>query len=175
MTNSSASRTTNGAYMIIKPGSHILRVRYWVKDIITNVEGTITKLLPSTNYASNTYYDVTANLDTRNYDGNHYYMWDAQEQYWKGYEWTKHLPGNTGQLTVYGGSSSNYAQSNADPNHRWYHEGGGTGIRLDATQSCASLPNVNEMTWYAAKGEPRWDADELWTAMGHLYKGGMWV
>ena len=29
------------------------------------------------------------------------------------------------------------------------------------------------MTWYA-KGDPRWDADELWTTMGHLYKGGMW-
>ena len=24
-------------------------------------------------------------------------------------------------------------------------------------------------------GEPRWDADELWTTMGHLYKGGMWL
>ena len=30
------------------------------------------------------------------------------------------------------------------------------------------------MTWYAAKGDPRWDKDELWTTMGHLYKGGMW-
>ena len=30
------------------------------------------------------------------------------------------------------------------------------------------------MTWYAAKGDPRWDADGLWTTMGHLYKGGMW-
>ena len=30
------------------------------------------------------------------------------------------------------------------------------------------------MTWYAEKGDPRWDADELWTTMGHLYKGGMW-
>ena len=30
------------------------------------------------------------------------------------------------------------------------------------------------MTWYAAAGDPRWDADELWTAMGHLFKGGMW-
>ncbi len=30
------------------------------------------------------------------------------------------------------------------------------------------------MTWYAAKGDPRYDRDELWTAMGHLYKGGMW-
>ena len=23
-------------------------------------------------------------------------------------------------------------------------------------------------------GDPRWDGDELWTTMGHLYKGGMW-
>ena len=171
LTNSSASRTTNGAYMIIKPGSHILRVRYWVKDIVTNVEGTITKLLPSTNYASNTYYDMTANLDTRAYDGNHYYMWDAQEQYWKGFEWTKHLVGNTGQPTLNNNSSSNYAKSNTDL--RYYHEGGGSG-RFDATQTCASLPNANEMSWYCMYGDPRWDGDELWTTMGHLYKGGMW-
>ena len=51
--------------------------------------------------------------------------------------------------------------------------GGGSG-RFDATQSCAGLPNVNEMTWYATKGDPHWDTDELWTTMGHLYKGGMW-
>lgn len=24
------------------------------------------------------------------------------------------------------------------------------------------------------KGDPRWDDDQLWTTMGHLYKGGMW-
>ena len=30
------------------------------------------------------------------------------------------------------------------------------------------------MTWYAKGGDPRWDADELWTTMGHLHKGGMW-
>ena len=172
LTNSAANVTINGAYMVIKPGTHTLKVRYWVKDVVTNVEGTITKTLPATAYASNTYYDMTANLNVRNYDGDHYYMWDAQQQYWYGYEWTKHLSGNTGQPTLNGSSSSNYAQSNSDVS-RWYHEGGGTG-RLDATQSCAGLPNVNEMTWYAAKGDPRWDADELWTTMGHLYKGGMW-
>ena len=98
-------------------------------------------------------------------------MWDAQQQYWYGYEWTKHLSGNTGQPTLNSNSSPNYAQNNSDS--RWYHEGGGSG-RFDATQSCATLPNANEMSWYAAKGDPRWDADELWTTMGHLYKGGMW-
>ena len=171
LTNSSASITTNGAYMVIKPGTHTLKVRYWVKDIATNVEGTITKLLPSTAFASNTYYDVTANLDVRDYDGDHYYMWDAKQQYWYGYEWTKHLPGDTGQPTLNSHSSSNYAQNNSDS--RYYNEGGGSG-RFDATQSCATLPNANEMSWYCVYGDPRWDKDELWTTMGHLYKGGMW-
>ena len=169
LSNSSASVSTNGAYMVIKPGTHTLRVRYWVKDNATGTEGTITKTLPATAYASNTYYDMTANLNVRNYDGDKYYMWDAQKQYWKGHEWN--LGGSQPTLTTQS-ASSDYPQNSSDTN-RWYHEGGGSG-RFDATQSCATLPNVNEMTWYAAKGEPRWDADELWTTMGHLYKGGMW-
>ena len=175
LTNSSASRTTNGAYMVIKPGTHILKVRYWVKDVATNVEGTITKTLPATAYASNTYYDMTANLNVTNYDGDHYYMWDAQEQYWYGYEWTKHLPGNTGQPTLIGNSSANYAQNNSD--NRYYNESyPGWFISNPAIHtSCKDLPNANEMTWYAVKGEPREDLDELWTTMGHLYKSGLWI
>ena len=170
LTNNSASVTTNGAYMVIKPGTHALKVRYWIKDLATQVEGTITKSLPSTAYASNTYYDMTANLNVKNYDGDKYYMWDAQEQYWKGHEWN--LGGSQPTLTTQS-ASSDYPQNSGDTNNRWYHEGGGSG-HFDATQSCAGLPNVNEMTWYAAKGDPRWDSDELWTTMGHLYKGGMW-
>ena len=168
LTNNSANVATNGAYMVIKPGTHTLRVRYWVKDVATSVEGTITKTLPATAYASNTYYDMTANLEVTNYDGDHYYMWDAQEQFWKGHEW--HNGGNQPTVTGYS-VSSNYPQNSSDANHRWYHEGGGA---FQATQSCAGLPNVNEMIWYAAKGDPRWDGDKLWTSMGHLYKGGMW-
>ena len=172
LTNNATSAATNGAYVVIKPGTHILKIRYWVKDVATGTEGTITKTLSSATYDQNKYYNITANLDVKNYDGDHYYMWDAQQQYWYGYEWTRHLSGNTGQPTLNNNSSPNYPQSNSDV-YRWYHEGGGSG-RFDATQSCAGLPNVNEMTWYAVKGEPRWDADELWTTMGHLYKGGMW-
>ena len=167
LTNSAASVTTNGAYMVIKPGTHILKVRYWVKDVATSVEGTITKILPSTAYASNTYYDMTANLNVRNYDGDKYYMWDAQEQYWKGHEWN--LGGSQPTLTTQS-ASSDYPQSNTDS--RYYNEGSGS--PFNATHSCATLPNVNEMTWYAKEGDPCWDADELWTTMGHLYKGGMW-
>ena len=172
LTNTSASLTTNGAYMVIKPGTHTLRIRYWVKDIATNIEGTITKIIPSHTFAKNEYVNMEADLQIKNYDGDHYYMWDAQQQYWYGYEWTKHLPGNTGQPTLTGRGSSNYAQNNSDVS-RWYHVGGGSG-RFDATQSCVGLPNANELSWYCMYGDPRWDGDELWTSMGHLYKGGMW-
>ena len=175
LTNSAASVTTNGAYMVIKPGTHTLRVRYWVKDNATGTEGTITKLLPSTAYASNTYYDMTANLNVKDYDGDHYYMWDAQEQYWKGYEWYNGGSQPTLSQGLTGATTSNdYAKSNADS--RYYNASyPGYGVSNPATHTpCKDLPNVNEMTWYAAKGDPRWDADELWTTMGHLYKGGMW-
>ena len=170
--NSTSSTTADKVYMFIKPGTHKLKIRYWLKDLATGTEGTITKAPGSFTYDKNTYYDMTADLDTRAYDGDHYYMWDAQQQYWYGYEWTKNLPGNTGQPTLSGNSSSNYAQSNTDS--RNYHEGGGSG-RFDATRSSFNnVPNANEMSWYCMYGDPRWDADELWTTMGHLYKGGMW-
>ena len=171
LTNNATSAATNGTYVVVKPGTHTLKIRYWVKDIATNVEGTITKVLSSKIFEQNKYYNITANLDVHDYDGDHYYAWDAQEQYWKGYEWTKHLSGNTGQPTVAYSSPSNYPKSNTDS--RYYRETGGSG-RFDATQSCATLPNANEMSWYVMYGDPRWDRDELWTTMGHLYKGGMW-
>ena len=171
LTNNSASVTTNGAYMVIKPGTHTLKVRYWVKDVVTDTEGTITRTYPSTLYASNTYYDMTANLDVKNYGGNHYYMWDAQQNYWAGHEWNS---ANPWQPTLTSQPANpNYPQSNTDL--RYYNESyPGYGVSNPAIHSCKDLPNVNEMTWYAAKGDPRWDADELWTTMGHLYKGGMW-
>ena len=173
LTNNSASVTTNGAYMIIKPGTHTLKVRYWVKDVVTNVEGTITKTLPATAYASNTYYDMTAQLDVKNYDGDHYYMWDAQEQYWKGHEWN--LGGSQPTLMTQS-ASSDYPRSSSDPNNRYWNESyPGNGISNPATHTpCKDLPNANELSWYCMFGDPRWDADELWTTMGHLYKGGMW-
>ena len=165
----------NGAYMVIKPGTHTLKVRYWLKDVSTGIEGTVTKAFKAFNYDVNNYYDIDGNLNIRDYDGDHYYMWDAQEQYWKGHEWNhggsqptlnNDLPNAT--------TSSDYPQNSADP--RYYNTSSpGDGRSKPATHtSCKDLPNVNEMIWYAREGDPRWDADELWTTMGHLYKGGMW-
>ena len=167
LTNSAASAATNGSYVVIKPGTHTLKIRYWVKDVATGTEGTITKTLASATYDQNKYYNITANLNVRDYDGDHYYMWDAQQQYWAGHEWWS---ANKDQPVFTWTSNSNYPQSNTDP--RYYNEGSGS--PFNATQSCAGIPNANEMSWYVMYGDPRWDADELWTTMGHLYKGGMW-
>ena len=176
LTNTGTSAATNGSYVVIKPGTYILKIRYWVKDIATGIEGTITKILSSATYDQNKYYNITANLNIKDYDGGHYYMWDAQEQYWKGYEWTKNLPAGVGQPTRNFTYSGNYAQNSSDANQRYYNDSDlGYGVSNPATHtSCKDLPNANEMTWYAGKGDPCWDADELWTTMGHLYKGGVW-
>ena len=175
LTNNATSAATNGTYVVIKPGTHTLKIRYWVKDVVTGTEGTITKTLSSATYDQNKYYNITANLNVHDYDGDKYYMWDAQEQYWKGHEWN--LGGSQPTLSqgLTGATSSNdYAKSNADS--RYYNESyPGYGVSNPATHaSCKDLPNANEMSWYCMYGDPRWDGDELWTTMGHLYKGGMW-
>ena len=174
--NSADDMSKNATYAVVAPGTHKFRIRYWLRNTTDNpngpIEGTVSKIV-TVNCTAGSINDITANLDPHDYDGDHYYMWDAQQQYWYGFEWTKHLSGNTGQPTLNGNSSSNYAKSNADP--RYLNEAFSYGADNKATHSpCSTLPNVNEMTWYAAKGDPCWDADELWTTMGHLYKGGMW-
>ncbi len=166
--NSTSSTTADKIYMFIKPGTHKLKIRYWLKDPVTSKEGTITKAPGSFTYDKNTYYDMTADLDTRAYGGNNYYMWDAQQQYWKGHEWN--LGGSQPTLPSASVSANNDYPKSGDT--RYYNDGNGP---LQATKSCATLPNANEMSWYCMFGDPRWDIDELWTSMGHLYKGGMWV
>ena len=175
LTNTTTNAATNGSYVVIKPGTHTLKIRYWVKDVATGTQGTITKTLASATYDQNKYYNITANLNVRNYDGDHYYMWDAQEQYWKGHEWNH----GGSQPTLNNDfsnptTSSDYAKSSTDS--RYYNTSfPGSGISNPATHaSCKDLPNANELSWYCMYGDPRWDNDELWTTMGHLYKGGMW-
>ena len=169
--NSTEDMSKNATYAVVAPGTHKFRIRYWLRNTTDNpdgtIEGTVSKIV-TLNCTAGSIQDITANLDPHDYDGNHYYMWDAQNQYWAGH--------SSSQPKLNGGSSNDYPQNSSDTNNRWYNEYyPGYGVSNPATHtSCKDLPNVNEMTWYAAKGEPRWDGDELWTTMGHLYKGGMW-
>lgn len=177
--NTSADVTTNGAFMVIKPGTHKLKIRYWVKDYsfwnygLDPVEGTITKTLTSHSFDKNKYYNITADLNVRDYDGNHYYQWDAKQQYWYGYEWTKE-EGEKQPITNLS-SREFYAQNGSDPRYANLYFPG-NGIKYNAqTAYFNKLPNANEMSWYAMYGAPHFDADELWSSMGLLYKGGVWL
>ena len=176
LNTTSASVAANGAYLFIKPGVHTLKVRYWIKDYVSDVEGFITKNLSSFDYKKNTYYDMTAALDVPNYETTYCY-WDAQENYWYGHEWNAPNPADRWQPVVtsipiphsaelFRPTTPPRAASTAYP---------GVGIRNDAVNLCKDCPNANEMVWYAEKGDPRWDADILWTSMGHLRKGGFWL
>lgn len=175
LVNGSANVAVNGSYMLINPGEHTLRVRYWVKDNVTNVEGIITKALPSFNYDKNTFYDLEALL-IKDFSGSEYYMWDAKKSYWYGHEWNASNPTNRHQPTANGINNANYPQSKITDFNRWYNDSNpGKNLWVNAqTDHFKSLPNVNEMAWYCKKGEPHWDADVLWATMGHLYKGAMW-
>ena len=152
--NSADDMSKNATYAVIAPGTHTFRIRYWLRNTTDNpngtIEGTVSKIV-TLNCTAGSIHDVTANLDPHNYDGNHYYMWDAQEQYWKGHEWN--LGGS--QPTIPYNNSNDYPKSNSDLGY--YHEGSGA---FQATFSCTSLPNVNEMVWYAVKGDPCCDKDE---------------
>ena len=169
--NSTEDMSKNATYAVVAPGTHTFRVRYWLRNTTDNpagpIEGTVSKII-TLNCTAGSIQDVTANLDPHDYDGEHYYMWDAQNQYWAGH--------SSSQPKINGGSSNDYPQNSSDTNNRWYNESyPGNGVSNPATHtSFNNVPNVNEMTWYASAGDPRWDADELWTTMGHLYKSGMW-
>ena len=174
-TNAASISTADKIYMLIKPGTHTLKVRYWIKDYVTNVEGTITKALPSYNYAKNTYYDMTASLDARNYDSN-YCCWDAQKPFWYGHEWNAPNPADRWQPLI---SMNPFPHASELINPTDVRAAStvfpGQGVRNDAVNLCKDCPNANEIAWYAEKGDPRPDADEVWTTMGHLYKGGYWL
>lgn len=175
--NSTSSTTADKIYMFIKPGTHKLKIRYWLKDLVTGTEGTITKAPGSFTYDKNTYYDMTADLDTRAYSGHDYYMWDAQENYWYQHEWDVTNVSDRWQPTLsIQPANPNYPQNKTVDPARWYNDHNpGSGNSYEAqTISFKALPNANEMAWYAMKGDSRWDADELWAVFGHLYKGGRW-
>ena len=176
--NTADNMSKNATYAVVAPGTHTFRIRYWLRNTTDNpsgaIAGTVSKIV-TLNCTAGSIHDITANLNPHDYDGDHYYMWDAQEQYWKGHEWNLGGSQPTLNYDLPGATTSNdCAKSNADS--RWKNEYyPGYGVSNPATHSsCKDLPNANEMSWYTMYGDPRWDGDELWITMGHLYKGGMW-
>ena len=168
-----ANQEANATYLVVRPGKYDFSIEYTIKDPTTNVETVIKDTRTGITLDKENIYDVTANLvpSAPSVSLPRYYMWDAQRDYWWGH-YDKQ------------GTSEGYPQSKATDPQRWYNDGSsGMGVRYDAqTAFFKTLPNVNEMAWYAMKGDPHWDANGGGTYVsavgGHLQSvtiGGMWL
>ena len=167
ITNSSADINKNGAYVVIPPGTHSLAIRYWLRNTTDNpdgeIRGTVTKYIDITCEAGKIY-DITANLNPQNLSSE-YYMWDAQKEYWYGFK-------NVQPKDALG-KNDNYPKSQQQDPTRWHYTPP-TGVNW-AAHTAADCPTINQVIWYAQKGDPHWDDTELWTLLGRLRKGGMWL
>lgn len=162
-----ASYADNAAIMVLAPGVYNnFTVEYTLYDQVTHARGTVSK-----NYGTLSFHEgknkiVAADLDIV-YRGDKLYMWDANQDYWYGYE--------SEQPAINGVSGTHYPKSKTDDPMRWYNDVNlSSGQSYTATGKAAVCPNVNEMAWYIFKGAPHWDGDKLFSFAGHLSKGGMW-
>ena len=173
---SAYSYTTNGATMVLNPGTYSnVTIEYTLHDAGTNVTGTVKKTYPSVTFDAGKNTPVKSDLKIKVYHGNEYYMWDAVDPYWKGYEWNNPNTALRFQPIVNGQSDPTHA-----PQSTQIASGGTSRDFNDITSGTAShsakdCPNLNELYWYAEKGEPYWDNTTLWATMDHLYIGGTWV
>ena len=152
----------NAMLFTIAPCTTALTIEYTLRNYDGSIAGTVTKQLPVRTYAKNTITPITANLQVP--EVGYYYTWDAAEgqHYWKGYEKEQYSGGGNTP-----GSGNHYPENSSDA--RWYNTASNT-----ATRSAKDCPNLYEISWYVAHGDPHWDAEMVWTNGGDLYKGGMW-
>lgn len=162
LNTTTADVTKNGAYMVIAPGTYDFTITYTIKDPTTNVEVDIVKTVDNYDCYEGKINDITAWIekDIKNYSPK-YYMWDAVSDYWDGIS----LPSSF--TNDYYNDSYPQASSN-----RWWSN---VSFPTVASQSCRFCPNLNEIMWYAEKGNPLWDTNTCWSMYGHLYRGGLWL
>ena len=123
---------TNAATIVIAPGTYTnFKVEYYVTDYYA-----ITKIYPSVTFIAGKNKKISQDFQDHDLT-NKFYMWDAKYHYWYGH------------INADGQPDRNYPLNNSDP--RWCHEGNAP---LVATESCKDCPNVNELFWYAKKGDP---------------------
>ena len=172
----------NAAVMVIAPGTYSkLTVEYTIYDdngyphIGTGVRGTITKEYSNVTFTAGKNKEISQQLELPEYPADTFYMWDAAvgQHYWKGYEWNGPNPQQPPFINLL---DYPYPKDNTDP--RWHREfPSGFTPNADntaAAYSCKDCPNVNELYWYVAKGDPYRDYS-YWLCMDHLFQGGTWL
>ena len=163
------------AIMVVPPGTYTnFTVRYRFGPNFNFSTGYVTKTYPRVTFTAGKNKVISQKIQVEEYPGDTYYMWDAAEPYWKGYEWNSSDPAQP----IGGFATDHYPKSNADS--RWYNEvpsyagADGAAPAVAASRSCKDCPNINELIWYFVYGAPYVD-NEVYVLMDEIWCGRVWL
>lgn len=163
-----ATASKNAAIMVVAPGTYsTFKVTYSLYDSVTGTKSTISYTYSGITCTAGKNQKISTDLGMATYTSrkDKYYMWDAVNNYWKGYE--------TSQPLLNDAENANYAKSSADS--RWYNTAFTKEVQIKAINSCKDAPTFEGLTWYISAGSPQLDNKTLWVFANHLYKGGIWL
>ena len=163
-----ATASKNAAIMVVAPGTYsTFKVTYSLYDSVTGTKSTISYTYSGITCTAGKNQKISTDLGMATYTSrkDKYYMWDAVNNYWKGYE--------TSQPLLNDAENANYAKSSADS--RWYNTAFTKEVQIKAINSCKDAPTFEGLTWYISAGSPQLDNKTLWVFANHLYVGGIWL
>ena len=165
------------AIMVVAPGTYTnFTVRYWFRPNFNYTTGYVTKTYPRVTFTAGKNKVISQDLQETVYPADTYYMWDAVDPYWKGYEWDSADPVQLRALHLV--ETDKNPRSNTDT--RWYNEvspyagADGAAPAVAASRSCKDCPNINELLWYRVYGAPYVD-NEVFVMMDHLWSQRVWL
>ena len=170
-----AASRGNSVFAVIQPGTHAITIRYTIKPEVSvnHVEGatfTIDKTIPSRPFSVNGVTTIKHALGVESYPTDLFYTWDAVNPYWYGVS-SENIP------NFMGASHDDYPTA-ADERNRWFNDPIVVENKYMAQNSCKNLPNINTISWYAMRGDPRWEKNYPWFYKGnggaHIYTYGAW-
>lgn len=162
-------------FAVIQPGTHTITIRYTIKPEVSvnHVEGatfTIEKTIASRAYNIGGVTTIKHELGVESYSTDLFYTWDAVNPYWYGVS-SENIPN-------FMGTSHNDYPTATDERNRWFNSPIVVDGKYMAQNSCKNLPNVNTASWYAMRGDPRWENNYPWFYKGnggaHIYTYGAW-
>ena len=170
------SSASKSCFAVIQPGIHTITIRYTIKPeiMVNGVEGatfTIEKTIALRTYNIGGVTTIKHQLGAEMYSPYLFHLWDAEQPCWK-----DQAVENVPYYVNHKNPAANYPTSAEAAPDRWYNTE--TNAPEQAKNSCKELPNVNAMTWYALKGDPRWETNYPWFITGsggaHIYTYGAW-
>ena len=166
------------AIMVVAPGTYTnFTVRYWFRPNFNYSTGYVTKTYPRVTFTAGKNKVISPDLQETVYPADTYYMWDAVDPYWKGYEWDSADPVQLRALHLV--ETDKNPRSNTDT--RWYNEvspyagADGAAPAVAASRSCKDCPNINELLWYFVYGGPYYVDNEVFVMMDHLWSQRVWL